>query len=131
MNRRIAIIFVISLLSAAGSSMIASAVSFYPPRLYHPEKRHEKFLKGDTVYLFHSSADFAGKTIHPGEIITVYRVSANCEIAPIGLIKVMEFVGDIYIKGEVFAGELRPDDLARKGEVSCLVISADVCDHKK
>jgi hypothetical protein len=34
------------------------------------------------------------------------------------------------LKGEVFAGEIKPDDVAKKGNVSFLVISAAKCDHR-
>jgi hypothetical protein len=47
-------------------------------------------------------------------------------VTPIGLVKVISFVGDTYIKGEVFAGEIKPDDIAKKDKVSCLIISAGI-----
>ncbi len=107
-----------------------SAVS-YQPHLYHQEERHDKFTKGDTIYLFQSGTDDVKKTIHPGDILTVYRISPSCEIEPVGLIRVLSYVGDTYLKGEVFAGEIKPDDIAKKGDVSCLVISVGMCDHEK
>lgn len=101
----------------------------YPAQLYHQEERHDKFTKGDTFYLFHSGTDDVKKTIHVGDVLTVYRISPSCEISPIGLIKIQSYVGDTYLKGEVFAGEIKPDDITKKGNVSCLVISAEMCKH--
>jgi hypothetical protein len=103
------------------------AVSPYPVQLYHKEIRHDKFIKGDTVYLFHSGSGEVKKTIGVNDTLTVYRTSPQCEAVPIGIIKVVSFVGETYIKGEVFAGEIRPDDIAKKENTSCLVISAEVC----
>ncbi len=117
-------------LLAVSTPLTVFAVS-YPAQLYHRQERHDKFTKGDTVYLFHSGTDDVKKAIHAGDVLTVYRISRSCEITPIGLIKVQYYVGDTYLKGEVFAGEIKPDDIAKKGEVSCLVISAGMCDHEK
>jgi hypothetical protein len=103
------------------------AAPYYPAQLYHRQARHEKFVKGDTVYLFHSGTDDVKKNIHVNDTLTVYRTSPSCEVTPVGIIRVISFVGEIYIKSEVFAGEIRPDDIAKKDNASCLVISADTC----
>ena len=124
---RIEIIIVILLLAAICAPLAASAVS-YPVQLYHREVRHDKFVKGDTVYMFHSGSAAVKKTIHVNDTLTVYRTSTSCEVTPIGIIKVISFVGETYMKGEVFAGEIKPDDVAKKENVSCLIISAGVCD---
>ncbi len=124
-----AALFAAMLLSAIPSPPMVSAVS-YPPQLYHQQQRHDTFTKGDTVYLFESGTGDVKKTIHPGDVLTVYRISPSCEMTPIGLVRVQSYVGDTYLKGEVFAGEIRPDDIAKKGDVSCLVISAALCDHE-
>jgi hypothetical protein len=99
----------------------------YPAQLYHREVKHDKFDKGDTVYMFHSGTNEVKKTIHVNDTLAVYRISPSCEVVPVGIVKVVSFVGETYIKGEVFAGEIRPDDIAKKGNVSCLVISAEIC----
>ena len=125
---RIEIIIVILLLTAVCAPLAAFAVS-YPVQLYHSEVRHDKFVKGDTVYLFHSGTEDVKRTIHVNDTLTVYRTSLSCEVTPIGIIKVISFVGETYIKGEVFAGEIKPDDIAKKEKVSCLVISAEICDR--
>lgn len=121
-------LWVLLLLTGIGTPLMVSAVS-YPVQLYHRQERHDKFTKGDTVYLFHSGTDDVKKTVHAGDILTVYRISTSCEISPIGLIKVLSYVGETYVKGEVFAGEIKPDDIAKKESVSCLVIAAGMCEH--
>jgi hypothetical protein len=120
-------IIMLLLVLAFAAPLSALAVS-YPVQLYHREVRHDKFAKGDTVYLFHSGTAEVKKTIHVDDMLTVYRTSQSCEATPIGIVKVIAFVGETYIKGEVFAGELEPDDIAKKGNVSCLIISAGVCE---
>jgi hypothetical protein len=115
----------ILLLFSISIPLAASGVS-YPP-LYHQQERHDKFVKGDTVYMFHSGTDDVKKTIHVNDTLAVYRVTQTCEAVPIGIVKVVSFVGETYLKGEVFAGEIKPDDIAKKENVSCLVISAGVC----
>jgi hypothetical protein len=79
------------------------------------------------VYLFHSGTDDVKKTIHANDILTVYRINPSCEVNPVGIIKVLSYIGETYIKSEVLVGEIRPDDIAKKGNVSCLVISAGMC----
>jgi len=120
------IVMLLSLLSLS-APLYASAVS-YPVQLYHREARHDKFVKGDTVYMFHSGTEEVKKTIHVNDTLAVYRTSPSCEATPIGIIRVTAFVGETYIKGEVFTGEIKPDDIAKKENVSCLVISAEICD---
>lgn len=125
---RIEIIIVILLLAAISAPLTTFAVP-YPVQLYHREVRHDKFVKGDTVYMFHSGTEDVKKTIHVNDTLVVYRTSPSCEVTPIGIIRVISFVGETYITGEVFAGEIKPDDIAKKDSVSCLVISAGVCEH--
>ncbi len=120
------VVNVILLLLAVCAPLTAFAVS-YRPQLYHQEQRHDKFVKGDTVYMFHSGTNDVKNTIHVNDTLAVYRITPSCEVMPIGIIKVVSFVGETYLKGEVFAGEIRPDDIAKKEKVSCLVISAGMC----
>jgi hypothetical protein len=128
MKKNIAIVFIMILLfTSVSAPLIVSAVS-YPPPLYHRQDRGETVMKvGQIVYLFHSGIDVVKKTIHANSILTVYRVSPSCEISPVGIIKVLSYIGETYIKAEVLEGEIRPDDIAKKGNVSCLVILAGMC----
>ncbi len=117
---------VILSLFAVCAPLAAFAVS-YPPLLYHQEERHDRYVKGDTVYMFHSGTGDVRNTIHVDDTLAVYRITPSCEVVPIGIIRVVSFVGETYLKGEVFAGEIKPDDIATKGNVSCLIISAGMC----
>ena len=127
LKRRRSRMMILALLFLTISSPFAAFGVSYPPALYHKAERHEKFVKGDTLYLFHSGTDDVRKTIHAGDTLAVYRTTPACEVVPIGIIRVVSYVGETYLKGEVFAGEIKPDDIAKKGAVSCLVISADMC----
>ncbi len=86
---------------------------------------------GETVYLFHSGTQDVKKEIHPNDVLTVHRINTSCQAREVGKIKVIAYVGETYIKGEVVEGELREDDIAKKGDVSCLVVFAGLCDHEK
>jgi hypothetical protein len=111
------------------SAPLAAFAASYPVQLYHHQVRRDKFVKGDTVYMFHSGTEDVKKTIHVNDTLAVYRTSPSCEVTPIGIIRVVSFVGETYIKGEVFAGDIKPDDIAKKENVACLIISAAVCEH--
>jgi len=127
MKKKIAIILSVILLFTFISSSLAVFAVSYPPPLYHRQDRGETVMKvGQIVYLFHSGTDVK-KTIHANNILTVYRISQSCEVNPVGIIKVLSYIGETYIKAEVLEGEIRPDDIAKKGNVSCLVISAGMC----
>jgi hypothetical protein len=128
MKKKIAIVFsVILLLTSVSAPLSVFAVS-YPPPLYHRQDRGETVMKvGQIVYLFHSGTDDVKKTIHANNILTVYRISPSCEVNPVGIIKVLSYIGETYIKAEVLEGEIKPDDIAKKGNVSCLLISAGMC----
>ncbi len=122
------LLILILLLPAIIAPLAAFGVS-YPAPLYHQKERHDRFVKDDTVYMFHSGIDEVKKTIHVNDTLAVYRVTQNCEAVSVGTVKVVSFVGETYLRGEVLAGEIRPDDIAKKDSVSCLIISAAIC-HK-
>jgi hypothetical protein len=128
MKKKIAIVLSVILLLISVSAPLSVFAVSYPPPLYHRQDRGETVMKvGQTVYLFHSGTDVVKKTIHANDILTVYRINPSCEVNPVGIIKVLSYIGETYIKAEVLEGEIRPDDIAKKGNVSCLVISAGMC----
>jgi hypothetical protein len=131
MNRKIAtIVIVIQLLSAAVNPITVIAASYLPASLYHQEHIAETVIKaGQIVYLFHSGTEDVKRTIRANDILIVYRISPLCEVKTVGTIKVISHVADIYFKCEVIEGDIKPDDIAKKGNVSCLVISAGMCKH--
>ena len=125
---RSGIIIMILLLVAVSAPLAAFGVS-YPAPLYHQKERHDTFVKGDTVYMFHSGTAEVNKTIHVNDTLVVYRVTPTCEVVSVGIVRIVSFVGETYLKGEVFAGEIRPDDIAKKDKISCLIISAEICNR--
>ena len=110
---------VIILLAAMGVPLAASAVSYTPP-LYR--------LRG-IVYMFHSGTDEIKKTIHSNDILVVYRIESSCGLKEIGKVRVVSYIGETYLKGEIIEGDIRPDDIAKKGGISCLIIAEPACIH--
>jgi hypothetical protein len=103
------------------------AVSYVPAPLYHRHEIEAPMHIGDEVYLFHSGTDDVKRAIHPSDILTVYRISPSCQVTTVGRIKVISYVEETYLKGVVIEGEIKPYDVAKKGNVSCLVILAGPC----
>jgi hypothetical protein len=114
---------------AVNTPMMVSAVSYQPP-LYHRQDAHETFRKGDIVYLFHSGTTGVMRTIHGNDVLTVYRIDPSCRVTEVGKIRILSYTGETYLKAEVVEGEIKRDDIAKKDDVSCLVISAGLCDHQ-
>jgi hypothetical protein len=131
MKRKIVgILIVILLLFAAVNPLPAFAASYLPAFFYHQNEITETVMKvGQIVYLFHSGTEDVKRTIHVNDILIVYRISPLCEVKTVGTIKVISHVADTYFKSEVVEGEIRPNDIAKKGNASCLVISVGLCSH--
>jgi hypothetical protein len=120
------ILVVLSLSLHIGFPLLAHAVSWSPIQ----EEREEKaakgiVMKGAVVCLFQSGTADVKKAISTGDVLVVYRESKAHELKEVGKIKVLSYVGEDYLKGEVVEGELMPGDIAKKGEVASLVISTD------
>jgi hypothetical protein len=127
MKRKIASIVIVILL-AATNPLTAVAASYLPASLYHKEHIAETVMKsGQTVYLFHSGTDDIRRSIQVNDILIVYRISPLCDVKAVGTIKVVSHVADTYFKAEVIEGEISPNDIAKKDNVSCLIISAGLC----
>ena len=93
------------------------------------EQREEKAAKGirekgETVCLFQSGTEDIRKTIVVGDILIVYREGGKRGHEEVGKIKVLSYVGEDYIKGEVLEGRVQTGDVAKKGAVAGLVISS-------
>jgi hypothetical protein len=129
MKRKIAIIFLVILLHASIiAPLYVFAVSYAPAPLYHRQEKVETVMKaGENVYLFHSGTNEIKSTIHADDILTVYRIDTSCKVKDVGKIRIISYIGETYLKGEVVEGEIKPDDIAKKGNVSCLVVSAGLC----
>jgi len=123
MERYISVTTVLLLSVIVGFPVGARAVS-YP---ITEDQRDEKAAKGvrekgETVCLFQSGTADIRKTIIVGDILLVYREGGNRELEEVGKIKVLSYVGEDYIKGEVLEGRVQTGDVAKKGNVAGLVI---------
>jgi hypothetical protein len=114
---------------------VLSPIMVYPVRAFAvsysvvEEQRDEKLAKGiltagETVCLFQSGTADVKKTITIGDVLVVYREGPKREQREVGKIKILAYSGADYLKGTVTAGEIRPGDIAKKGEVASLVISS-------
>jgi hypothetical protein len=127
-QRKFSIVITVLFIFAAVNPSTVFAASYLPASLYHKEQSAETVMKaGQTVYLFHSGTEDMRRTIQTNDILVVYRISPLCDVQTVGIIKVVSHIADIYFKAEVVEGEIRPNDIAKKGTVSCLVISAGLC----
>jgi hypothetical protein len=107
----------------------AAAVSYFP--LVHHEPGDETLAQpGTKVYLFHSGCGEVLRTLHVGSVLTVVRVLRTCESLEVGTVRILAFIGDTYIEAEVVSGAVKPNDIAREGGVSCLLLAAQPCDRK-
>ncbi len=105
----------------------ANAVSPSPV----PEEMSEKSAKGikvigETVCLFQSGTEDIKKEIHVNDILTVYREDQDHRVIAVGKVRILSYIGDDYLKGEVTEGEVRAGDIAKKGNVASLVISSHI-----
>ncbi len=103
----------------------ANAVSPSPV----PEEMAEKAAKGikvvgETVCLFQSGTEDIKKEIHVSDILIVYREDQDHHVTAVGKVRILSYIGDDYLKGEVTEGEVRAGDIAKKGTVTSLVISS-------
>jgi len=129
MKTKVILIYaVVFLLLTVSAPLTVFATSYTP--LFHRQDRGETVMKaGQMLHLFHSGTADVRKTINTNDVLTVYRIMPSCEVKEVGKIRVIAYVGETYLKGEVVEGEIRPDDIAKKGKVSCLVISAGLCNQ--
>ncbi|HUJ18685.1 MAG TPA: hypothetical protein VL197_11915 [Nitrospirota bacterium] len=105
--------------------MIVEAVSYPVLEEHRLIRTKAVFSSGSTLYLFESGTPDVKQGISVNDVLTVYRMNDDNRLFEVGKIKVLSFVGDFYIKGQVTTGEIRHDDIAKKGNVSCLVILLD------
>ena len=116
---------VVYLSFAPGVSLTAHAVS-YSVLQEHRQVRDKAVMQTGTIlYLFHSGTPDIKKTISINDILIVYRETPSCELKEVGKIKVLSSSGDNFIKAAVVEGEVKHDDIAKKGTVSFLVVLSD------
>ncbi len=129
MKKTVWIFIVMVLLSIMGFSLHAFAVSYSVVEEQRDEKLAKGLMvKGTMVCLFQSGTADVKKAININDILTVYREGKSHELKEVGKIKVLSYVGEDYLKGEVIEGEIKAGDIAKKGDVASLIISSgDKC----
>jgi len=127
--KKIVKLLAVLLILCAGLPQVVNAVSWSPIEEERVEKAAKGImLKGATVCLFESGTADVKKAISIGDILVVYAKGPKHELKEVGKIKVLSYSGEDYMKGEVVEGEIKPGDIAKKGEVASLVISSgDKC----
>jgi len=127
--KKIIKLLAVLLIASMGLPQFVNAVSWSPLQ----EEREEKaangiMVKGTLVCLFQSGTADVKKAININDILPVYREDKSRELKEVGKIKVLSYVGEDYLRGEVVEGEIMAGDVAKKGGVASLIISSgDKC----
>jgi hypothetical protein len=122
----IRICLVVVIMFCVNAPSTVSAVSYQPPFRLIPGGG-SVVVKGGSVYLFHSGTRDIMGTVHGGDIFIVYRLTPSCKMEEVGKIRFVDFHGDTYMEAEVIGGELKAGDIAKKGNISCLIVSTELC----
>jgi len=127
--KKIGKLLAVLLILCMGLPQLANAVSWSPLQEEREEKAAKGIMeKGTIVCLFQSGTAEVKKAISIGDVLVVYREGPKHELKEVGKIKVLSYVGDDYLKGEIVEGELKVGDIAKKGDVASLIISlGDKC----
>ena len=103
------------------------AVSYHPSFRLNPGSG-SVVVKGGSVYLFHSGTSDVTDSVRSGDIFIVFRIGPSSRLAEVGKVRFVNFVRDTYMRAEVIEGELKAGDIAKKGNISCLVVvSTESC----
>ena len=104
--------------------LLANAVSWSPSEIEREEKAAKGIMeKGAVVCLFQSGTADVKKEIHVNDILVVYRENRAHHPQEVGKIRVLSYVGEDYLKGEVVEGEVKAGDIGKKGDVASLIIT--------
>ncbi len=124
--KKIAGLLAVLLILCGGLPQRVKAVSWSPIQEEREEKAAKGIMeKGAIVCLFQSGTADVRKAININDILPVYRESKSHELKEVGKIKVLSYIGEDYLKGEVVEGELKAGDIAKKGDVASLLISSE------
>ncbi len=106
--------------------LLAHAVAWSPEAVEREEKA-AKGIKttGDIVCLFQSGTAGVKKIIHIGDVLPVYRENRDHQPHPVGKVKIIDYVGEDYMKAVVVEGELMTGDIAKKEDVASLLLSSE------
>jgi hypothetical protein len=105
--------------------LLASAVSWSPLEEQRSEKATDGIIeKGSIVCLFQSGTADVKRSIHINDILTVYREDKNHH-SDVGKIRILSYVGEDYLRGEIVEGGVKAGDIAKKGDAASLIISSE------
>jgi len=122
--KKVAKILAIMSLFCIGAPLLANAVSWSPLQEEREEKAARGIMeKGAVVCLFQSGTADVRKEIHVNDILTVYRENQDHQMKQVGKIRIISYIGEDFLKGEVVEGEVKAGDIAKKGDVASLVVS--------
>jgi hypothetical protein len=123
--KKIAKLLAVLLILFAGLPQLVNAISWSPLQEEREEQAAKGIMaKGTIVCLFQSGTADVKKAINVNDILPVYREGKSHKLKEVGKIKVLSYVGEDYLKGEVVEGEIMAGDIAKKGEVATLIISS-------
>ncbi len=110
--------------------LLAHAVAWSPEAAEREEKAAKGLkMAGDIVCLFQSGTAEVRKIIHIGDVLPVYRENRDHQLHPVGKVKIIDYVGEAYMKSVVVEGELMTGDIAKKEDVASLLLSSgDKCE---
>jgi hypothetical protein len=128
--KKIVWVFIVMVLSLImGVPLHAYGVSYSVVEEQRDERIAKGIMsKGTVVCLFQSGTADVKKAINVNDVLPVYRESKSHELKEVGKIKVLSYVREDYLKGEVVEGEIKAGDIVKKGDVASLIISpGDKC----
>jgi hypothetical protein len=113
------------IISCMGVPEVVNAVSWSPLEEEREAKAAQGIMvQGTVVCLFQSGTADIKKAIHIDDVIPVFREGKSHHLREVGKIRVLSYVGEDYLKGEVVEGEIKAGDIAKKGDAASLVVSA-------
>jgi len=80
-------LLVLLMMLCVNAPLTVSAVSDMPAYHISPARAWTVMSEGEIVYLFHSGIEQVKTTIHPGDVLLVYRITSLCEMTVVGKIK--------------------------------------------
>ncbi len=123
--KKVARLLAVFLILYGGLPQLVNAVSWSPLQEEREAKEAKGIMvKGAIVCLFQSGTADVKKAISINDILPVYRENKSQELREVGKIRVLSYVGEDYLKGEVVEGEIKAGDIAKKGDVASLIISS-------
>ncbi len=124
--KRIAKILVGVLIVCTVMPWLALAVAWSPEAAEREEKVSKGIkMAGEIVCLFQSGTAEVRKIIHVGDVLPVYRENRDHQPHPVGKVKIIDYVGEDYMKAVVVEGELMTGDIAKKEDVASLLLSSE------